>query len=134
MSVAVTNAQDFHVMLFKSHLKYMNGDWVSGWIFYLVDMFWPNGVFYTKGPDLTESEQLDLKRNSKYMLEKVFPDQLKTVLGKHMDEGLDLLHEMLQNKLVLKSIGYMLMDLVWAEVFPELSDFTTGAECLIREG
>lgn len=130
MSLAFTNVQDFHLMLFRSHVKYMNGEWVSGWILYLIDMFWPNGVFYTKGPDLTEREQLQLKLNSKKILERALPLQLKTVLGRHSDEGLDLLHEMLQNRLVLKSIAYMLLDLVWAEVFPELIDFTTGADCL----
>lgn len=133
MSLAFTNVQDFQLMLFKSHVKYMNGDWISGWIFYLVDMFWPNGVFYTRGPDLTEREQSELKINSKKILVRALPLQLKTVLGRHSDEGLDLLHEMLQNRLVLKSIAYMLLDLVWAEVFPELIDFTTGAGCLDKE-
>ncbi len=133
MSVAVASAQDFQTMLSQMHLTYMNGEWISGWIYYLVDMFWPNGVFYTKGPDLTEDEQLDLKRNSKKILEKMFPDQLKTVLGKHTDEGLDMLHEMLQNRVVLKSMAYMIMDLVWAEIFPELGDFVTGAEILEKE-
>ncbi|KAL3789748.1 hypothetical protein HJC23_006741 [Cyclotella cryptica] len=133
MSVAFTNYQDFHLMLFRSHVKYINGEWISGWIFYLIDMFWPNGVFYTRGPDLTESEKLDLKVNSKKMLERVFPLQLRTVLGKHSDEGLDMLHEMLQNRLVLKSIAYMLMDLVWSEIFPELKEFATGATCLDKE-
>jgi hypothetical protein len=133
MSVAVASAQDFQTMLSQMHLKYMNGEWISGWIYYLVDMFWPNGVFYTKGPDLTEEEQLELKRNSKKILEKMFPDQLKTVLGKHTDEGLDMLHEMFQNRVVLKSMAYMIMDLVWAEIFPELGDFVTGAEILEKE-
>jgi hypothetical protein len=133
MSVAFTNSQDFHLMLFRSHVKYINGEWVSGWIFYLIDMFWPNGVFYTRGPDLTEYERLDLKLNSKKLLEQLFPLQLRTVLGKHSDEGLDMLHEMLQNRLVLKSIAYMLLDLVWAEIFPELTDFVTGAACLEKD-
>ena len=133
MSVAVTSAQDFQTMMFQMHMTYMNGEWISGWIYYLVDMFWPDGVFYTKGPELTEEEQLDLKRNSKEILEKMFPDQLKTVLGKHTEEGLDMLHEMLQNRVVLKSMAYMIMDLVWAEIFPELGDFVTGAESLEKD-
>ena len=133
MSVAVATAQDFQTMLSQMHLTYMNGEWISGWIYYLVDMFWPNGIFYTKAPDFTEEEQLDLKRNSKKILEKMLPDQLKTVLGKHTEEGLDILHEMLQNRVVLKSMAYMIMDLVWAEIFPELGDFVTGAESLEKE-
>eukprot|EP00571_Detonula_confervacea_P005255 CAMPEP_0172330712 /NCGR_PEP_ID=MMETSP1058-20130122/61546_1 /TAXON_ID=83371 /ORGANISM="Detonula confervacea, Strain CCMP 353" /LENGTH=1862 /DNA_ID=CAMNT_0013047939 /DNA_START=683 /DNA_END=6271 /DNA_ORIENTATION=- len=133
MSVAVASVQDFHLLLFQTHVDYMNGEWISGWIFYLVDMFWPNGVFYKKGSPMTEEEIFDLKRNSKKMLEKMFPDQLRTVLGKHTDEGLDMLHEMLQNRLVLKSMAYMIMDFVWVELFPEMSDFVTGAECLEKE-
>ena len=111
----------------------MNGEWVSGWIYYLVDMFWPNGVFYTKAPPLTEDEIIALKRDSKKIIERMFPDQLRTVLGKHTNEGLDMLHEMLQNRLVLKSMAYMLLDLIWVELFPELNDFVSGAECLEKE-
>lgn len=133
MSLAFTNVQDFQLTLFKMHVKYMNGEWVSGWIFYLINMFWPDGVFYTKGPDLTEQEQIELKVESKKILERALPLQLKTVLGRHSDDGLDLLHEMLQNRLVLKSIAYMLIDIVFAEVFPELIDFATGADCLEKE-
>jgi len=133
MSVAVASVQDFHLLLFQTHVNYMNGEWVSGWIYYLVDMFWPNGVFYTSGPPMSSEEIFDLKQNSKKMLEKMFPDQLRTVLGKHTDDGLDMLHEMLQNRLVLKSMAYMVMDLIWVELFPELNDFITGAECLEKE-
>jgi hypothetical protein len=133
MSVAVASAQDFQTMLSQMHVTYMNGEWISGWIEYLVEMFWPNGIFYTKGPDLTEEEKLDLKRNSKKILEKMFPDQLKTVLGKHTEEGLEMLHEMLQNRVVLKSMAYMIMDVVWVEIFPELGDFVTAAESIEKE-
>ena len=133
MSVAVATAQDFQMMLSQKHLTYMNGEWISGWIYYLVEMFWPDGIFYTKGPDLTEEQKLELKRNSKELLEKMFPDQLKTVLGKHTEEGLDMLHEMLQNRVVLKSMAYMIMDSVWAEIFPELGDFVTGTESLEKD-
>ncbi|KAL7471344.1 hypothetical protein ACHAXS_011639 [Conticribra weissflogii] len=130
MTLAIATVQDFQLMLFQTHVKYMNGDWISGWIFFVVDMFWPNGVFYTRGPDLTEQEKSDLKINSKEILETTLPDQLKTVLGKHTEEGLDILHEMLQNRLVLKSMAYMLLDIVWGEIFPELSDFVTGSDSL----
>ena len=133
MSVAVASVQDFHLLLFKMHANYMNGEWISGWIHYFVDMFWPNGVFYTKDTPPTEEELFVAKQNAKKMIEQMFPDQLRTVLGKHTDEGLDMLHEMLQNRLVLKSMAYMIMDVVWKELFPELSDFCLGAECLERD-
>ena len=133
MTLAVASVQDFTMLLFQTHVTYMNGEWVSGWIYYLVDMFWPNGVFYTKAPPLTEDEIIALKRDSKKIIERMFPDQLRTVLGKHTNEGLDMLHEMLQNRLVLKSMAYMLLDLIWVELFPELNDFVSGAECLEKE-
>lgn len=133
MSVAVTSVQYFNDLLFQIHLKYMNGEWVSGWILYFVNMFWPNDVFYKKELLVSEEESTNLKRDSKKMIEKIFPDQLRTVLGKHTDDGLDMLHEMLQNRMVLKSMAYMILDLVWVELFPELNDFVTGAECLGKD-
>ena len=63
----------------------------------------------------------------------MFPDQLRTVLGKHTDDGLELLHEMLQNRLVLKSMAYMIMEEIWVELFPELGDFVSGTECLEKQ-
>lgn len=133
MSVAVASVQYFQLLLFKTHVNYMNGAWISRWILYFVDMFWPNGVFYKKEPPMNGEELLVMKRKSKQMINKMFPDQLRKVLGRHTDEGLDLLHEMLQNRLVLKSMAYMLLDLVWVEIFPELGDFVTGAECLEKD-
>lgn len=133
MSVAVAGATDFHQVLFNTHANYMNGEWISGWIHYLIDMFWPNGMFYTKEPPPSEEELFDQKQNAKKMLEKMFPDQLRTVLGKHTDDGLELLHEMLQNRLVLKSMAYMIMEEIWVELFPELGDFVSGTECLEKQ-
>ncbi|KAL3779748.1 hypothetical protein ACHAW5_003143 [Stephanodiscus triporus] len=117
----------------RIHVKYMNGEWLSGWILYFVNMFWPNDVFYKKAPLTNEEESINMKRDSKKMIEDLFPDQLRTVLGKHTDDGLEMLHEMLQNRLVLKSMAYMIIDLVWVELFPELNDFITGAECLGKD-
>ena len=133
MSVAVTSEQYFNRLLFQIHVKYMNGAWVSGWILYFVDMFWPNDVFYKKEPPTSDEESTNLKRESKKMIEKCFPDQLRTVLGRHTDDGLDMLHEMLQNRMVLRSMGYMILDLVLSEVFPELNDFVTCAESLGKD-
>ncbi len=56
-----------------------------------------------KAPLVSDDESTKLKCESKKMIKKCFPDQLRTVLGKHTDNGLDMLHEMLQNRMVLKS-------------------------------
>jgi len=40
------------------------------------------------------------------------------------------MHEMLQNRVVVKSLFYMLIDLLWIEVFPELRDSLSGDDPL----
>jgi hypothetical protein len=40
------------------------------------------------------------------------------------------MHEMLQNRLMVKSIFYILMDLLWLEVFPEIGDVADGNRSL----
>ena len=42
----------------------------------------------------------------------------------------EALHEMLQNRMVVKSMFYMLLDLVWEEIFPEMKDILTCGEAL----
>lgn len=127
----MTSSNEFNNMLFKAHLDYINGTSIGGMIQYVREILWPNGVFYTPAPPLTDQDKLDLKINSKEKLLQVFPEQLKRVLGQEItEEGLDLLHEMLQNRLVVKSLGYMIMDMLWQEIFPELEDILTGISCL----
>lgn len=38
--------------------------------------------------------------------------------------------EMLQNKMVVKSLGYMIVDTVWLSIFPDFSDFLTGTAAI----
>ncbi len=55
---------------------------------------------------------------------QLMPEQAKVVLGENMvDDGIELLHEMLQNEIVLKTLVYQLMDLLLIEIFPELKDY-----------
>lgn len=131
MSFAVTSAQEFKKTLYDMHVAHINGEALAGWIKYGLDMFWPNGIFYESAPELSEEEKKDLELKSKEKLPQAFPDQLRTVLGQEIaQDGLDILHEMLQNRVVLKSMAYMMMDLVWLEVFPELSDILSGSAVL----
>ena len=52
-------------------------------------------------------------------------------MGKELTkEGLDLTHELFQNRLVLKSMFYMLFDLIWIEILPELRDSLPCASAL----
>eukprot|EP00978_Attheya_sp_CCMP212_P009549 scaffold22590_cov46-Attheya_sp.AAC.4 len=132
MSYAVTGNHEFNKTLFEMHSTYLTGEAMGGWIKYLLDICWPGGVFFTSAPPLTKAEQETLSQETKDKLYQSFPDQLRTVLGQEIaDDGIDVLHEMLQNRLVLKSMAYMMLDEVWLELFPELNDgFLTGASGL----
>uniref|UniRef100_A0A7S1GPC6 Sorting nexin C-terminal domain-containing protein n=1 Tax=Cyclophora tenuis TaxID=216820 RepID=A0A7S1GPC6_CYCTE len=131
MSFAVASSGEFRKMLYESHTKYISTDAVADWIKFGLDMLWPDGVWMQSAPPLTAEEQEELSQKAKDELPKAFPDQLKSVLGQEIVlGGLDILHEMLQNRLVLKSMLYMMFDMLWLEAFPELHDFLTGAAAL----
>lgn len=131
MSFAVTTPSEFRKMLYKVHLDQFSPDALAFWINYGIEMLWPDGVFYESAPKLTPEEQKNLAHRSRAMLHNAFPEQLRTVLGGNLTrDGLDMLHEMLQNRMVVKSMFYMLIDLVWEEVFPEMKDILPGGAAL----
>eukprot|EP00546_Thalassionema_frauenfeldii_P006441 CAMPEP_0178929910 /NCGR_PEP_ID=MMETSP0786-20121207/20914_1 /TAXON_ID=186022 /ORGANISM="Thalassionema frauenfeldii, Strain CCMP 1798" /LENGTH=1956 /DNA_ID=CAMNT_0020606323 /DNA_START=32 /DNA_END=5902 /DNA_ORIENTATION=+ len=131
MSFAVASSGEFRKMLYEAHLEYLNADAVADWIKFLIDMIFPDGVFLEFSSPTPEDELLCKKQQAKAALPKAFPDQLRSVLGNEIvNNGLDMLHEMLQNRVILKSMSYMLFDLLWAEVFPELHDILTGPSTL----
>lgn len=123
VSIAVTSKGEFRKTLYKLHTEKFNAEAVAGWIQMGLDLLWPQGVFFTSSPPYTE-EMLRLNREkSKETLHKAFPEALTKVLGQELtDDGIDILHEMLQNRLVVRSMSYMLFDLLWLEVFPEIGD------------
>ena len=68
---------------------------------------------------------------AKSLLMAMFPEQMRAVLSQDIAEnGIDVLHEMLQNRVVLKSIAYQLMDDAWGEIFPDLRDVVSGASAV----
>ena len=92
---------------------------------------WPNGVIFTSATPLTPEESRDVAKKSRILLQEKFPDQLQAVLGTDITEnGLDLFHEMLNNRLVLKSMIYMMADTLLLEAFPEMRDILTCAQSL----
>ena len=134
MSFAVTTSGEFRKMLYETHTKYVNANALAGWVQFLTDMLWPNGVFMTSSPRPTPDEEKSLAAKSKSALPDVFPDQIKAVIGQNITQnGLDILHEMLQNRMVVKSMAYMLFDLLWLEIFPELQDILTCGIALDEE-
>merc|ERR1711920_619950 len=92
---------------------------------------WPDHKWYTASPPTTEDEKVKLKKEAKQKLLEAFPNNFKTVLGVDVaEDGLNVLHEMLQNRLVLKSLGYMITDMLWLEIFPDMKDILSGFEAL----
>ena len=130
-SFAVTSASEFRKTLYKIHLEQISAAALSEWIKLGIDSLWPDGVFYTAAPPQTKEELDEERDKAKRMLHESFPDQVRTVLGQELTrDGLDILHEMLQNRVVVKSMSYMLFDMIWLEVFPEIGDVLECAAAL----
>ena len=131
MSFAVATPGEFRKMLYEAHIAHLNAESLAGWIKFISDQLFPDGVFCEFSPPTPEEELQRLAQEAKQSLPKAFPDQMRSVLGPEIVQGgLDMLHEMLQNRVVLKSMAYMLFDLLWLEVFPELHDILTGPVAL----
>jgi len=131
MSFAVTSSSEFRKMLYEAHVKHVNPDALGGLVKMLLDILWPDGVFFDSKPPLTPRESQTLSDETLQKLTSIFPEQLQSVLGQEItNDGMEMLHEMLQNRLVLRSMAYMLFDLMWLEIFPELQDVLTGGSVL----
>lgn len=131
LSFAVASNGAFTKTLYETHKSLLSADAIAGWIEMGLDMLWPDGVFYESSPASTPEESQELADKVKTLLTSAFPDQVRSVLGSNIaDDGVLVLHEMLQNRAVLKSLFYMFFDILWLEIFPEFQDFLTGAEAL----
>jgi hypothetical protein len=131
MSFAVTSNTEFRNTLYDVHIKHLSADALAGWIDYGLSMLWPDGVFFESKPPTTPEESKEMSDKALEKLPLIFPDQVRAIIGQEItQDGLEMLHEMLQNRVVTKSLAYMLFDLLWAETFPELQDVLTGGEAL----
>ncbi|KAL3920500.1 MAG: hypothetical protein SGILL_003233, partial [Bacillariaceae sp.] len=129
--VAIAKQSDFRRALYTVHSQKLNGDALGGYVRMLLDLLWPDGVWMKPRPLLTKEEEDNLRTESLAKLHSEFPDRFRKILGKELTkEGLDMIHEMLQNKLVVKSMFYMLFDLIWIEILPELRDSLPCASAL----
>lgn len=134
ISFAVATNGEFRKTLYKSHQTYLNPEAIANLIKLGLEMIWPDGVFFKSSPQLTPEESQELAEKAKTLLMNAFPDQLRSILGTDITEdGLEMLNEMLQNRVVLKSLFYMFVDLLLLEVFPEFQDFLTGGAALQTE-
>ena len=124
---AVTSASEFRRTLYGLHVEHLSSKAVAGWIKFGLDMLWPDGLFFESSPPLTPEELAEQARKAKEVLHSSFPDAVRAVLGQELtQDGLNVLHEMLQNRAVVKSMFYQLFDLLWLEVFPEIADVLQG--------
>jgi hypothetical protein len=129
--VAMTKGSEFRKLLYKTHLQQLNPEAVGKLIEKVMDILWPDGCWLVPRPLLTPEEEVSLQDDSRQKLHECFPEQLRAILGRELTrDGLDMVHEMLQNRLVVKSLFYMLFDLLWIEVFPELRDALPCASAL----
>ena len=129
--VAMTKGSEFRKLLYRMHLQQLNPEAVSKLIAKVLDILWPDGCWLVTKPMLTSVEEAILQEDSRQKLHEFFPEQLRAILGRELTrDGLDMVHEMLQNRLVVKSLFYMLFDLLWIEVFPELRDALPCASAL----
>ena len=92
---------------------------------------WPDGALYDTAPTMTSSEQDELREKARSLLYNAFPDQLKAVFGEEMSmDGINILHEMLQNRVLLKSLAYQIFDTLCLELFPEIGDVVSGSKAV----
>jgi hypothetical protein len=130
-SFAVTSASEFKKTLYKLHTERINSEAVSGWISMLCDLLWPEGVFFESKPPTSLAELRRQADEAKQCLHSNFPEQVRAILGQELTkDGMDIFHEMLQNRMVVKSMAYMLFDLLWIEIFPEIGDVLQCGEAL----
>ena len=122
-SFAVTSGSEFRKKLYQLHVEHVNSESIAGWINTLCDIIWPGGVFFESKPSPSAEELKRQADKSRELLHKSFPDQIRAILGQELTrDGMDVFHEMLQNRMVAKSMAYMLFDLLWVEIFPEIGD------------
>ena len=136
ISLAVTSAQEFHKLLFRMHLQHASAEAWAGWISFGREILWPEGVFFDSAPPQDPEELKEQEKQAKSLLLAMLPEQMRAVLSEDIAmDGIGILHEMLQNRVVLRSMSYMLMDEVYASIFPALNDVVTGCSAVdVQDG
>jgi len=131
VSFAITSSHEFNRMIEDMYLNFLNGSSIAKQIQGMREQMWPNGVMGESIPSLTANEQEELRDKAKVLLYKSFPDQLKAMFGEDISvDGINTLHEMLQNRVILKSLAYQIFDTLILEIFPEIGDVLSGSKVL----
>ena len=134
-SFAVTTASEFRRRLYIFHTESLNGEAVARLVKLGLDIVWPDGVFFKSAPPLTEAQLAEQRDKCRALLHEKFPDALRAILGQELaSDGVNVLHEMLQDRQAVKSLAYTLFDHFWLEVFPELGDVLDCGTALGTDG
>ena len=127
VSFAVASASEFRRLLYNLHLEHLSAKSVSALIDMVHGILWPDGLFMKANPPLTPEQLEEQATKTRAALHDVFPDAVRTILGQDLtNDGLSILFEMLQNRMVIRSLSYILFDMVWLEIFPEIGDVLQG--------
>lgn len=95
-------------------------------------LIWPNdGPMFTPGKNPTDKEALAMQMNNRKRAEKLLPSLLNNYIGeKQGSKALQKTFDLLSNPYILKSLIYMVIDMVLIEVFPELAGKLPGMDAM----
>ena len=118
----VTSGNSFHKTLIRLHNEHLTGDTCAAAIKWLRELLWPNGEWMTPAPPYTLRERVELAAKVEANLNDLLPETFVSVVGDELaSNAAQTLFEMIQNPVILRSIAYQLLDLIFLEIYPDLN-------------
>ena len=112
----------FYKTLLNYHRLYVNEASISGVLKYVRELLWPQGEWAESVPPMTDDEKERIYGEAFGKIHSIIPEVVTNVLGEPLaKDGVNIVFEMVQNEVVLKSFVYMLVDLILLELYPEMS-------------
>ena len=120
-AIFMTSGGSFHKTLLKMHDQYLTAKNVAGGVAWIRELLWPGGEWGEAGEELDLEQKVSLATEVHKQLHGAIPEQVISIVGADLGrEGADVLFEVMQNDIVLRSIAYQLLDLILLEAYPEL--------------
>ncbi|ORX55927.1 hypothetical protein BCR36DRAFT_346334 [Piromyces finnis] len=86
----------------------------------LSSSLWPNGHFIESSPPPTQEETEISRKIAQLMMKESIPNSVKNLFGKGViDDGFNRILEIFQNKIVNKHLVFILIDLIFLNLYPE---------------
>ena len=118
----MTSGGSFHKTLVRLHNEYLTGETVAAGIKCIRELLWPDGNWMVPAPPYTLRDKVELAETVQANLDSLIPDTLTSVVGDELaGNAAQLLFEVFQNPLLLRSISYQLLDLILLEVYEDLT-------------